>query len=137
MVIMSAEKAKELGLKPLARIKAFGRGGCHPSVMGLSPVPAVKDLLNKSGMKLNDFELIELNEAFAAQYLGCEIELGLNREVTNVNGSGIGLGHPVGSTGARIMVTLLYAMKNRGKNLGMATLCGGGGVSMATVLEMI
>jgi len=137
MIIMSAEKAKELGLNPLARIKAIGRGACHPAVMGLSPVPAVKDLLKRSGMKLSDFELIELNEAFASQYLGCEIELGLNREITNVNGSGIGLGHPVGSTGARIIVSLLYAMKHRGKNLGMATLCGGGGVSMATVIEMM
>jgi len=136
MVIMSAEKAKELGLTPMARIKATGKGACHPAVMGLSPVPAVTDLLNRSGMKLDDFELIELNEAFASQYLGCEIELGLNRDITNVNGSGIGLGHPVGSTGSRIMVTLLYAMKKQGKSLGMATLCGGGGVSMATVLEM-
>ncbi len=137
MVIMSADKARELGLTPMARIKATGKGACHPAVMGLSPVPAVNDLLTRSGMKLDDFELIELNEAFASQYLGCEIELGLNRNITNVNGSGIGLGHPVGSTGARIMVTLLYAMKKRGKNLGMATLCGGGGVSMATVLEMV
>ncbi|HMA86235.1 MAG TPA: acetyl-CoA C-acyltransferase [Desulfosalsimonadaceae bacterium] len=137
MVIMSADKAKELGLQPLARIKATGKGACHPSVMGLSPVPAVKDLLAKSEYKLDDFELIELNEAFAAQYLGCEKELGLNREVVNVNGSGIGLGHPVGCTGARIMVSLMYAMKNRGKSLGMATLCGGGGVSMATVLETV
>jgi acetyl-CoA C-acetyltransferase len=136
MIIMSAEKAKELGLKPLARIKAIGRGGCHPSVMGLSPVPAVRNLLQRSGMKLNDFELIEVNEAFAAQYLGCERELGLNRELTNVNGSGVGLGHPVGSTGCRIMVTLLHAMRKRGKTLGMATLCGGGGVSLATVLEI-
>ncbi|MGM0788361.1 MAG: thiolase family protein, partial [Thermodesulfobacteriota bacterium] len=137
MVIMSADKAKELGLTPLARIRATGRGACHPSVMGLSPVPAVNDLVNKSGMKLGDFELIELNEAFAAQYLGCEKELGLNREITNVNGSGIGLGHPVGATGARLMVTLMYAMRNQGKNLGLATLCGGGGVSMATVLETV
>ncbi len=137
MVIMSADKAKELGLQPLARIKATGKGACHPSVMGLSPVPAVKDLLAKSEYKLDDFELIELNEAFAAQYLGCEKELGLNREVVNVNGSGIGLGHPVGCTGARIMVSLMYAMKKRGKSLGMATLCGGGGVSMATVLETV
>jgi acetyl-CoA C-acetyltransferase len=105
--------------------------------MGLSPVPAVKDLLARSGMKLQDFELIELNEAFAAQYLGCERELGLNREITNVNGSGCGLGHPVGSTGCRIMVTLLHTMKKRGKTLGLATLCGGGGVSLACVLEMI
>ena len=127
MVIMSMEKAKELGLKPLARIKAFGRGGCHPSIMGLSPVPAVKDLLARNKMKIDDFDLIEVNEAFAAQYLGCERELGFKREITNVNGSGVGLGHPVGSTGCRIMVTLLHVLKKRGKTLGLATLCGGGG----------
>ena len=137
MVIMSAEKAKELGLKPLARIKAFGRGGCHPSIMGLSPVPAVKDLLARNKMKIEDFDLIEVNEAFAAQYLGCERELGFKREITNVNGSGVGLGHPVGSTGCRIMVTLLHALKKRGKTLGLATLCGGGGVSLACSIEML
>jgi len=137
LVIMSAEKAKELNVKPIARIKAVGRGGCHPSVMGLSPVPAVNQLLSKSGLQLEDFELIELNEAFAAQYIGCEKELGLNREITNVNGSGIGLGHPVGATGARLIVTLLHAMQKRGNTLGLATLCGGGGVSMACALEMI
>lgn len=138
MIIMSAERAKELRLKPMARIRGIGRGACHPSVMGLSPVPAVKDLLKRNPeLKIEDFELIELNEAFAAQYIGCERELGLNREITNVNGSGIGLGHPVGATGCRIMVTLLYAMKKRGKSLGMATLCGGGGVSLACVLEML
>ena len=137
MVIMSADKARELGLQPLARIRAVGRGACHPSVMGLSPVPAVKNLLERSDLTLEDFELIELNEAFAAQYIGCERDLGLNREVTNVNGSGIGLGHPVGCTGVRIMVSLLYAMKHQGKTLGLATLCGGGGVSMATALEML
>ncbi len=137
MVIMSAEKAGELGVKPIARIKAVGYGGCHPCVMGLSPAPAVRDLMVKSGMKLADFQLIEVNEAFAAQYLGCEKELGFNRDITNVNGSGIGLGHPVGSTGCRIMVTLLHAMKKNGKTLGLATLCGGGGVAMATALEMI
>lgn len=137
MVIMSADKARDLGLKPMAWIRAVGHGACHPSVMGLSPVPAVKNLLDNSGLKIDDFELIEVNEAFAAQYIGCERELGLNREITNVNGSGIGLGHPVGATGCRIMVTLLYAMKNRGKSLGLATLCGGGGVSMACALEMV
>jgi acetyl-CoA C-acetyltransferase len=137
LVIMSAERAKDLNVPPIARIKAVGRGACHPSVMGLSPVPAVNQLLTKSGLKLEDFELIEVNEAFAAQYLGCEKELGLNREITNVNGSGIGLGHPVGATGARIMVTLIHAMKKRGNSLGLATLCGGGGVSMACALEMI
>lgn len=137
MVIMSASKAKALGLKAIARIKAVGYGGCHPSVMGISPVPAVRNLLDKSGMKLSDFDLIEVNEAFAAQYISVEKELGLNREITNINGSGIGLGHPVGSTGCRIMVTLLHALKKRGKRLGLATLCGGGGVSMATALELL
>ncbi len=138
LLIMSAEKAKELGLKPIAKIRSSGRGACSPSVMGLSPVPAVKNLLkNDPKLSLDAFELIELNEAFAGQYLGCEKELGINRDVTNVNGSGIGLGHPVGSTGARIVVTLIHAMKKRNKTLGMATLCGGGGVSMACAIEMI
>ena len=137
MIIMSAEKAKELGCKPIAKIKAVGYGGCHPSIMGMGPAPAVRDLVKRSGLKLSDFQLIELNEAFAGQYLGCEKELGINREITNVNGSGCGLGHPVGATGCRIMVSLLHAMKKRGKTLGLATLCGGGGVSMATALEMI
>jgi len=137
LVIMSADKARELGITPLARIKAVGRGACHPSVMGLSPVPAVKRLLADSGLSIADFDLVEVNEAFAAQYLGCEKELGLKREITNVNGSGIGLGHPVGATGARIMVSLIYAMRKNGKNLGLATLCGGGGGSMACSLEML
>jgi acetyl-CoA C-acetyltransferase len=137
LIIMSAGKAEELNIRPIARIKAVGRGGCHPSVMGLSPVPAVNQLMQNSHLKLEDFELIEVNEAFAAQYLGCEKVLGLNREITNIHGSGIGLGHPVGATGARIIVTLLHAMKKRGNTLGLATLCGGGGVSMACALEMI
>jgi acetyl-CoA C-acetyltransferase len=138
MVIMSAEKAKALGIQPLARIRAHGRGACHPSLMGLSPVPAMKDLFNRfPEFRLDDFELIEVNEAFAAQYLGVEKELGLNRSITNVNGSGIGLGHPVGSTGCRIMVTLIHAMRKRRRHLGLATLCGGGGVSMACILEIL
>jgi acetyl-CoA C-acetyltransferase len=105
--------------------------------MGLSPVPAVKNLMERSGLSVADFEMVEVNEAFAAQYLGCEKELNLNREITNINGSGIGLGHPVGATGARIMVTLMHAMKKRGNTLGLATLCGGGGVAMACALEMM
>ncbi len=137
MLLMSADKARELGLPPLARIAAVGKGACHPAVMGLSPVPAVQDLMRRSGLTVADFELVEINEAFAAQYIACERELGLNREITNVNGSGIGLGHPVGATGCRIMVTLLHAMKHHGKNLGLATLCGGGGVSMACALELV
>jgi acetyl-CoA C-acetyltransferase len=137
MIIMSADKAAALGIQPLARIRATGRGACHPALMGLSPVPAVHDLLGRSNLALDDFELMEVNEAFAAQYIGCERELGLKREITNVNGSGIGLGHPVGATGCRIMVTLLHAMEKRGKTLGLATLCGGGGVSMACALERV
>jgi len=137
MVITSAEKAKELGVEPIARIKAVGKGACHPSIMGLSPVPAVKNLLKNGKLQMSDFELIELNEAFAAQYLACERELGLDRDITNVNGSGIGLGHPIGATGARIIVTLIHAMKKRGKTLGLATLCGGGGVSMACAIEVL
>ncbi|MDJ0809902.1 MAG: acetyl-CoA C-acyltransferase [Desulfobacterales bacterium] len=137
MMLMAAEKADELGAKPLARIKAVGRGACHPELMGLSPVPAVNHLLAQSGLKIDDFELVEVNEAFAAQYIGCERELGLDREITNVNGSGIGLGHPVGATGCRIMVTLIHALQQHGKQLGLATLCGGGGVSMACALEMV
>jgi len=137
MVIMSAQKAKELNLNPVAKIKAVSRGACHPSVMGLSPVMAVNNLIKSSKFEIKDFQLIELNEAFAAQYLGCEQQLGLDREITNVNGSGIGLGHPVGSTGARIVVSLMHAMKQRNKSLGLATLCGGGGVAMACAIEMI
>lgn len=137
MVIMSADKAKELGLTPMAKIVAVGHGGCHPSIMGVSPVPAVRKLLKSSGLKISDFEQIEVNEAFAAQYIACERDLNLDRDITNVNGSGIGLGHPVGATGARIMVTLIHAMQKRQKSLGLATLCGGGGVSIACALEML
>ena len=137
MVIMSHEKAIELNVRPIARIRAVGKGGCHPSIMGLSPVPAVHDLMKRSKLAIENFERIEVNEAFAAQYIGCERELGLNRKITNVHGSGIGLGHPIGATGCRIMVTLLHILKNSGKQLGLATLCGGGGVSMACALEMI
>lgn len=137
MVIMSAETAKARNIQPLARIKAIGRGACHPSIMGLSPVPAVNNLMKNSGLKIDDFELVELNEAFAAQYIGCERELGLKRDITNINGSGIGLGHPVGATGARIIVTLIHALRRQKKNLGLATLCGGGGVAMACAIETI
>lgn len=137
LVIMSLDRAKAEGLKPIAKIKAVGMGACDPTIMGLSPVPAVNNLLKRSKMQLSDFQLIELNEAFAAQYIGCEIELKLNREITNINGSGIGLGHPVGSTGARLIVTLIHGMKKHNKTLGLATLCGGGGVSMACAIEMM
>jgi acetyl-CoA C-acetyltransferase len=137
MVIMSAEKARAIGVTPMARIRAVGYGGCEPSLMGISPIASVRALERRSGLRVTDFELIELHEAFASQYLACERDLGLDREITNVNGSGIALGHPVGSTGCRIMVTLLHAMRKRDKTLGLATLCGGGGVSMAVALERV
>lgn len=137
LLVMSAEKAAELGLDPLAKIRAVGKGGCHPSVMGLSPVPAVNRLLKSGGLGIPDFDLVEVNEAFAAQYIACERELGLDREKTNVNGSGIGLGHPVGATGARLIVSLIHALKYQDKTLGLATLCGGGGVAMACAIERI
>jgi acetyl-CoA C-acetyltransferase len=137
MIIMSQEKADQLGLKPLAKLTGFGMGGCSPELMGLSPVPAVKNLLERTNMKLEDFERIEINEAFASQFLACERELGINREITNVNGSGIALGHPIGCTGARIMVTLLYELIHSNKKTGLATLCGGGGVSLATAIEKL
>jgi len=137
LVIMSGKKARELQLTPLAKIRATGTGGCHPSIMGLSPVPAVHNLLKSSGLKIADFDLVEVNEAFAGQYLACEQELGLDRDKTNVNGSGIGLGHPVGATGARIVVSLLHALKKQDKSLGLATLCGGGGVAMACAIELL
>ncbi len=137
MMLMSAEKAESLKITPLARIRAVGKGACHPAIMGLSPVPAVADLMDRSGLAIEDVDLVEVNEAFAAQYIACERELKIDRQTANVNGSGIGLGHPVGATGCRIMVTLIHAMQQRGNTLGLATLCGGGGVSMACALEMI
>ncbi len=135
MVLMSREKAMELGIKPLAKLLGFAVAGVEPEIMGYGPVPATEKLLKKTGVNLNDIELVELNEAFAAQYIACERALNLNREIVNVNGSGIGLGHPVGCTGARIMVSLLYEMKRRGINLGLASLCVGGGMGMSVIIE--
>jgi len=134
-IVASREKAEELGLKPLAKIHSFAAAGCPPEIMGWGPVPATQKLLAKTGVSLNDIELIELNEAFAAQYLACERGLELNRDITNVNGSGVGLGHPVGCTGARIVISLLNEMKRRDLNLGLATLCVGGGMGMAMLVE--
>lgn len=136
MVIMAAETAAKLGLKPLAVISGMGKGGCAPELMGESPVPAIQDLLKKTGHKLSDYGRIECNEAFAAQYIACERLLDLNRDVCNVNGSGIGLGHPVGCTGSRIIVTLLHEMLASKSKMGIATLCGGGGVSLCTELTL-
>jgi len=135
VVLMSLDKANQLGIKPLARIVSYAWAGVEPDLMGYGPVPATKKALAKAGMNLGQMELIELNEAFAAQYLACEKQLDLNRNLVNVNGSGIGLGHPVGATGARIVVTLLHEMARRENKLGLATLCVGGGMGMALILE--
>ncbi len=135
LVVMSAAKAAELGIKPLARIVSYAWAGVEPDLMGYGPVPATRRALEKAGMGLDQMELIELNEAFAAQYLACEKLLDLNRAIVNVNGSGVGLGHPVGCTGARIVVTLLHEMARRDNKLGLATLCVGGGMGMTLILE--
>ena len=117
------------------RVHSSAVTGCDPKIMGWGPVPSTQKLLKKTGVKLSDIELIELNEAFAAQYLACEKGLDLNREITNVNGSGVGLGHPVGCTGARIVISLLQEMKRRNLSLGLATLCVGGGMGMSMFIE--
>jgi acetyl-CoA C-acetyltransferase len=135
-IIMSREKADELGLTPIATLKGFAAAGCDPKIMGWGPVPATEKLLAKTGVKLNDIDLIEVNEAFAAQYLAVEQGLGINREITNVNGSGVGLGHPTGATGCRITISLIQEMKRRNVSLGLSTLCVGGGMGMSTLVEI-
>jgi acetyl-CoA C-acetyltransferase len=135
VLLMAKEKAKELNLEPLGTVRSFASGAVDPAYMGLGPIPAVKKVLKKMKISLNDFGLIELNEAFAAQAIACIRELKLDMDKTNVNGSGISLGHPIGCTGARLIVTLLHEMKRRKVNLGLATLCIGGGQGMAMVIE--
>jgi acetyl-CoA C-acetyltransferase len=134
-VIMSKEKAAHLGLEPMARIVAHAVAAVEPERMGFGPVPATRKVLATSGWRLEDIELVELNEAFAAQYLSCEKVLGLNREITNVNGSGISLGHPVGCTALRILITLVFEMRRRDLHRGLATLCVGGGMGKAVLVE--
>ena len=134
-LIVSEKKAEQLGLEPIARLVTHAVAGVEPELMGYGPVPATRKALARAGMTLDQIELIECNEAFAAQYLACEKGLGLEREITNVNGSGISLGHPVGMTGLRLMVTLAHEMKRRGNKFGLATLCVGGGMGKAVILE--
>jgi len=135
LVIMSAEKAKELGLKPMATIKAYAAGGVDPAYMGLGVVPSTRKVLEKTGLTLDDIDYIELNEAFASQSIGCIRELGFDMKKTNLYGGGISLGHPIGCTGARILVTLAHDMVRRDLKYGLATLCIGGGQGMAMILE--
>jgi acetyl-CoA C-acetyltransferase len=135
VLVMSSEKAKELGLEPLARIKGFASAGVDPKYMGLGPIPATRKVLKKTGIDLKDIDIIELNEAFAVQALACIKELGLDMGKTNLNGSGISIGHPIGCTGARITYSLAMQMKKTGVDYGLATLCIGGGQGMSIVLE--
>jgi acetyl-CoA C-acetyltransferase len=137
VVVMSEKKAKELGLKPLAKIKGFASGGVDPAYMGLGPIPAVKKLFKKFGLTMKDIDLVELNEAFAVQALGCVKELGVDLNKCNLNGSGISIGHPIGCTGARITYTLAMQMKKKNLKLGLASLCIGGGQGMAILLENV
>lgn len=135
IILMSEEKAKERGLEPLAMIRSYCTVASDPFLVGLAPVPAIQRVLKEADLKIHDVQLFEINEAFASYYLACEKELGLNREITNVNGSGISLGHPVGATGCRILVTLLHEMERQGLNLGISSLCAGGGVGTAILVE--
>ena len=135
VVVMSEEKAKELGIKPMATWVAGALGGVDPRIMGIGPVAATKKVLAKTGLKVEDFDLIEANEAFAAQSIAVARELGFNKDVLNVNGGAIALGHPVGASGCRILVTLLHEMQKRDAKKGLATLCIGGGMGCATIVE--
>lgn len=137
LVIVEEETAKALGLTILARIKSYASGGVAPDIMGMGPVPASQKALAKAGLTLNDIDLIEANEAFAAQFLAVGKELGFDPEKVNVNGGAIALGHPVGASGARILVTLIHALHARNKTLGLATLCIGGGQGIAMVIERV
>jgi acetyl-CoA C-acetyltransferase len=135
VLLMSAEKAMELGLEPIVKIKAFASGGVDPAYMGLGPVPAIRKVLKSTGMQLDDIDMIELNEAFAAQAIGCMRELGIETSRPNELGSGISLGHPIGCTGARQMVSGMNLMKRKDYQTGLISMCIGGGMGMAMIIE--
>jgi acetyl-CoA C-acetyltransferase len=137
VVVTSAEKARELGLTPLARILGYGSAGVNPAVMGLGPIDATKKALAQAGLTIAEMDLIEANEAFAAQSLAVGRELGLSRDVLNVNGGAIALGHPIGASGTRVLVTLLHELKKREGKHGLVTLCIGGGQGVAMVVEQL
>jgi len=136
-VVMTAEKAEELGVKPLARIISYASAGVDPAIMGIGPVPAVNKALDKAGLKLDDIDVIELNEAFAAQIIAVERELKWDRSKVNLNGGAIALGHPIGATGVKLLTTLIYVLKNYDKKLGLVSLCIGGGQGVAIIIERI
>ncbi|MBQ9961381.1 MAG: acetyl-CoA C-acetyltransferase, partial [Firmicutes bacterium] len=134
-VVMSKEKAEELGLTPLCTIKSYASAGVDPSIMGVGPVPACQKAMDKAGLKIEDIDLVEANEAFAAQSLAVRKDLNLDPEKTNVNGGAIALGHPIGASGCRILVTLIHEMIKRDSKYGMATLCIGGGMGTTVIVE--
>jgi acetyl-CoA acetyltransferase family protein len=137
MVLASAEAAAARGLKPLARLVSWGVVGCDPSIMGIGPVPAAKAALESAGMTLDQMDLVEVNEAFAPQYLAVERALGLDREKTNVNGGAIALGHPLAASGTRITMTLIYELRRRGLRYGLGSACIGGGQGIAVIVEAL
>jgi acetyl-CoA C-acetyltransferase len=137
VLLMGSDKASELGLRPLAKITAFASGGLDPAYMGLGPVPAIRKILRQQKMDISDIDMIELNEAFAAQAIGCMRELKIDLEKPNKLGSGISLGHPIGATGARQMVTGIYQMQREKYNTGLISMCIGGGMGMAMLIESI
>lgn len=137
VIVTTLQKAKEMGLEPLMRIKGYSVVGVDPNIMGIGPVPAIRGAIKVSRLGLGDIDRFEINEAFAAQYLACERELGLDRDKVNPYGSGIALGHPVGATGCRLLVTLFHGMLADNLNLGVASLCAGGGMGFAVVLERV
>jgi acetyl-CoA C-acetyltransferase len=135
VLLMSADKAKQMGLEPVLKIKAFASGGVDPAYMGTGPVPAVRKVLKATGMAIGDIDIIELNEAFAVQAIACDRELGIPVDRPNELGSGISLGHPIGCTGSRQMVTLMHQMQRKGYATGLVTMCIGGGMGMAMIVE--
>jgi acetyl-CoA acetyltransferase family protein len=137
VLLMETETAKRLGYKPLVRVVASAVAGCDPSFMGLGPIPAIQKVLARAGLKIEDIDLFELNEAFAAQSIPCIRELGIDPARVNVNGGSIAIGHPLGSTGARITGTLVHEMKRRGSRYGVVSLCIGVGQGIATIFERV
>ena len=136
-VIAGGDAVKAKGATPLGRIVSWATVGVDPTLMGMGPAPAIRKALERAGLKLADLDLVEINEAFAPQYLACEKELGLDREKVNVNGGAIAIGHPLGASGARLLLTLLLELRRRGKKYGVASACIGGGQGIAMIIEAV
>jgi len=135
VILMTAQRAEDMGIQPLCTIRSYCTVAVDPHLVGIAPVSAIQRILKDTGFALGDIQLFEINEAFASYYLSVEKDLGLDRAITNINGSGISPGHPVGCTGCRILVTLVYEMERQGLNLGISSLCAGGGVGTAILVE--